>query len=262
MRSFKRLWHLMLTMALAMGLVGCGMPGTGAYAPRGTMDMTEAESLQIKSFNDGGLLDLLPLEDFDDEDFGVAALESDAEEGFDEAAIPGKSTTKIGYIRSVEDGQFFLQVSKGFFKKRELAFPLVAPTEKMGMKLAKLLNKRVILRGKTVDKETITLTRAFQVPSLAVIRELLNTGKIKGQVYDVRTMQTLDGASITARSLTDGRLYRVSSRRNGKFNLSRLAPGDYSLEVALPGYAITSIAKISVQKRKVSRDNVGLIPGY
>ena len=39
--------------------------------------------------------------------------------GAPRAAIAGKSTTKIGYVRSVEDGKFFLQVKKGFFKKKD-----------------------------------------------------------------------------------------------------------------------------------------------
>ena len=176
-------------------------------------------------------------------------------------AIAGKSTTKIGYVRSVEDGKFFLQVQKGFFKKKELSFPLVASSEKMGMRLAKLLNKRVIIRGKTVDKETVTLTRAFQIPSMSILSDLLNTGKINGKIYDARTMQTLDEASITVRSRNNGRLYRVTSRRNGSYNLSRLAPGDYTLEVALAGYARNGVAKITVQKRKASTTNVSLASG-
>ena len=264
MRAFKGVLNLVVAAALTAGLVGCGS-GTPSYATyRGASSaMSEQEAVQIKSFNDGGLLDLLPLEQFDDEDFGLEAADED--ENLDEAAaagIAGKSTTKIGYVRSVEDGKFFLQVTKGVFKKQELTYPLVAPTEKMGMKVAKLLNKRVIIRGKTVDKETVTLTRAFQIPSLNIISDLLNTGKIKGKIYDSRTMQTLDEASITVRSLNNGRLYRVNSRRNGAFSLSRLAPGDYNLEVALPGYARNGVAKITVQKRKVSEQNIGLAAGF
>ncbi|MNK83092.1 hypothetical protein D3C87_1028870 [compost metagenome] len=265
MRAFKSALHLVVATALTAGLVGCGMPGNGAYATYQGSDMSEQESLQIKSFNDGGLLDLLPLEEFEDEDFGLPSEEaetSEADEMIDAAAgTAGKSTTKIGYVRSIEDGKFFLQVSKGVFKKKELTFPLVASNEKMGMKLAKLLNKRVIIRGKTVDKETVTLTRAFQIPSLAIITELLNTGKIKGKIYDARTMQTLDEASITARSLNNGRIYRVTSRRNGSFNLCRLAPGDYTLEVSLAGFARNGVAKITVQKRKSSPQNIALTSG-
>jgi hypothetical protein len=267
MRAFKGVLHLVVAMTLTAGLVGCGTPGTASYATRSNTaltDMSDQEALQIKSFNDGGLLDLLPLEELEDEDFGIASdeLETGAsDEILDAAAIAGKSTTKIGYVRSVEDGKFFLQVKKGFFKKQELSFPLVASSEKMGMRLAKLLNKRVILRGKTEDKQTITLTRAFQIPSLSLISDLLNTGKIKGKIYDARTMQTLDEANITARSLNNGRLYRVTSRRDGSFSLTRLAPGDYTLEVALAGYARNGVAKITVQKRKVSQSNVSLAAG-
>lgn len=267
MRAFKSALHLVVATALTAGLVGCGMPGNGAYATYNSSSVSgisEQEAIQIKSFNDGGLLDLLPLEEFEDEDFGVTSEEietGEADEILDAAAIAGKSTTKIGYIRSIEDGKFFLQVTKGIFKKKELAYPLVAPTEKVGMRMAKLLNKRVIIRGKTVDKETVTLTRAFPLPSLAIISDLLNTGKIKGKIYDSRTMQTLDEASITVRSLNNGRLYRVNSRRNGSFNVSRLAPGDYTLEVSLAGYARNGVAKITVQKRKASAQNIGLASG-
>lgn len=260
MRTFKGVLHLVVAMALTTGLIGCGTPGTASYATR-TSDMSDQEAVQIQSFNDGGLLDLLPLEEFDDEDFGGVADELDEEPILDAAAIPGKSTTKIGYVRSVEDGKFFLQVSKGIFKKKDLSFPLVASNEKMGMRLAKLLNKRVILRGKTVDKETITLTRAFQVPSLSLISDLLNTGKIKGKIYDARTMQVLDEANVTLRSLNNGRLYRATSRRSGTYTFPRLVPGDYTVEVTLPGYARNGIAKITVQKRKVSPANLGLASG-
>lgn len=266
MRAHKGVLNLVVAMALTAGLVGCGTPGTASYATYNSSSaaVSEQEALQIKSFNDGGLLDLLPLEEFEDEDFGMA---SDGEEAMadepilDAAAIAGKSTTKIGYVRSVEDGKFFLQVTKGIFKKQELAFPLVASSEELGMKLSKLLNKRVIIRGKTVDKQTVTLTRAFQIPSMSILSDLLNTGKIKGKIYDARTMQALDEANITVRSLSNGRLYRVTSRRNGSFNLSRLAPGDYTLEVSLAGYGRNGVAKITVQKRKASTSNVPLASG-
>ncbi len=266
MKSFKGALHLVVALALTGGLVGCGAPSTASYSTSGTglKDMSEQESLQIKSFNSGDLLDLLPLDDLDDADFGgESELDENESEGIldaSTAAIAGKSTTKIGYVRSIEDGKFFLQVKKGFFKKKELSFPLVASSEKISMKLAKLLNKRVIVRGKSVDKETITLTRAFQIPSLTLISDLLNTGKIKGKVYDARTMQTLDEANVTARSLVNGRIYRVTSGRTGTFSVRRLPPGDYVLDVALPGYAPNGIAKLTVQKRKASHSNLGLTP--
>lgn len=261
MRRFKGVLSVVMAVALTTGLVGCGTGPSYATYRGMASDMTDSEAVQIKSFNDGGLLDLLPLEEFDDEDFGVQAA-AEEEEGIDASAIAGKSTTKIGYVRSVEDGKFFLQVNKGIFKKQELSFPLVAPTEGMNMKMAKLLNKRVIVRGKTTDKVTITLTRAFQVPSLNVISELLNTGKITGAIYDARTMQTLDEADITLRSLNTGRIYRTTSRRNGSFSVSRLAPGDYSIDVSLAGYVRNGVAKVTVQKRKVSKQNIGLASAY
>jgi hypothetical protein len=265
MKALKGVLHLAVAMALTAGLVGCGAPSTGSYASysMSASGISEQEALQIKSFNDGGLLDLLPLEELDDEDFGVTSLDdsSDANAIVDAAAVAGKSTTKIGYVRSVEDGKFFLQVQKGIFKKKDLSFPLVASSEQLGMKLAKLLNKRVIIRGKTADQDTVTLTRAFQLPSFSLLSDLLNTGKIKGKIYDARTMQTLDEANVTARSLNTGRLYRATSRRDGSFSFSRLTPGDYSLDVSLPGYAPNGVAKITVQKRKVSPTNIGLGSG-
>lgn len=262
MNSLKGVAHLVLALALTTGLVGCGTPVTGSYSMRTSGSVTgisEQEALQIRSYNEGGALDRLPLEELEEEDFGESSEGYEEEEPTPDL-FGSKSTTKIGYVRSVEDGKFYLQVNKGIFRKTELAFPLVASNEKMGMKLAKLLNKRVIVRGK-FDKETITPTRAFRVPTLTVLTDLLKTGKIKGRIYDSRTMQTLDEAEVTARSLTNGRLYRVTSRRNGTFSLCRLAPGDYTLEVSLPGYARNGIAKITVQRFKVKEANVGLASG-
>lgn len=265
MKAFKSVWHLAVALALTAGLVGCGTPGTASYATRSTSsltDMSDNEAMQIKSFNDGGLLDLLPLEELEDEDFGVEESESIALEDEDSASygvMASGKTTKIGYVRSIEDGKFFLQVSKGIFKKKDLSFPLVASTEDMNLKLGKLLNKRVILRGK-IDKETITPTRAFRVPTLNLISTLLNTGKIKGKVFNARTMQTLDEADVTARSLNTGRLYRIASKRDGSFSFCAMPPGDYTLEVSLAGYARNGVAKVTVQKRKVGAANVGLNP--
>ncbi|MNT54895.1 hypothetical protein D3C72_1920900 [compost metagenome] len=53
----------------------------------------------------------------------------------------------------------------------------------------------------------------------------------------------------------------MTSRRDGSFSLTRLAPGDYTIEVALAGYARNGVAKITVQKRKVSQQNVALASG-
>lgn len=244
-----------LATLLVLGLVGCGMPGT-ATSPRSlasssSSDMSQAESIEFDSLNNSGQLDEL-----DEEALAELADEAEGTSGY-EAQLLGRGSTKIGYIRSTEDGKFFLQAKKGFWKRKDVSYTLSPSKEDVSLKLAKRLNDRVLVRGTNKDG-TITVKSVYQVPDTKVVLDMLRTGCVSGKVYSGKTLVALNGASITLRSVDTGRIYRAVSKKDGRYRLGRLVPGDYTVEVTLAGYAKGTLSKVTVAKRKSTSANVPL----
>lgn len=244
-----------LAALLVLGLVGCGMPGTAtgprSLASSSTADLSRAESIEFDSLNNSGDLDEL-----DEEALAELADESEQASGYT-AQILGLGSTKIGYIRSTEDGKFFLQAKQGVWKRKDVSYTLVGSKEDVSLKLAKRLNDRVLVRGANKDG-TITVKSVYQVPDTKVVLDLLRTGCVSGKVYSGKTLVALGGASITLRSVDTGRIYRSVSKKDGRYRLGRLVPGDYTVEVTLAGYAKGTLAKVTVSKRKSTSANVPL----
>jgi sugar lactone lactonase YvrE len=59
------------------------------------------------------------------------------------------------------------------------------------------------------------------------------SGLVVGKVYDAQDLAALPGASVT---LTGGAVYSALTGADGSFNLGTLAPGNYSVAIALNGY--------------------------
>ena len=64
----------------------------------------------------------------------------------------------------------------------------------------------------------------------------LSTSTIKGQV-SVGTAASQAGLAVSAVNKANGTLYRTTTRTDGSYVLTGLAPGDYEIRVALPGGA-------------------------
>lgn len=251
-----KMFRTALAVLLAAGLAGCGMPGTATSVNRSiasspNADMSKAESVEFDSLNNSGQLDEL-----DEEALNELAEEGDVASGY-EAQILGLGSTKIGYIRSTEDGKFFLQAKQGIWKRKDVSYTLVASKEDVSLKLAKKLNARVLVRGANKDG-TITVKSLFQVPDTSVVLDMLRTGCVSGKVYNGKTLVALSGAAVTLRSVDTGRIYRATSKKDGRYRIGRLVPGDYTVEIVLAGFSKGTLAKVTVAKRKSTSANVPL----
>jgi outer membrane receptor protein involved in Fe transport len=71
-----------------------------------------------------------------------------------------------------------------------------------------------------------------------------NTGKIGGKIIDKKTSETLIGASVVIQGTTIG----VATDVDGKYLISNLQPGTYSVIVGYVGYQSKSISDVVVNK--------------
>ncbi len=81
-----------------------------------------------------------------------------------------------------------------------------------------------------------------------------NTGKIAGTVTDKKTGETLIGVSVKISGTTKG----VGTDVEGRYLLSGLAAGKYTLEFSYVGYSIKKITEIEVTESNVTVANVVL----
>jgi len=248
--------RIALAILLAATLGGCGMPGTAtglnrSVASSATADMSKAESVEFDSINNSGQLDEL-----DEEALNELADEGDVASGY-EAQLLSLGSTKIGYIRSTEDGKFFLQAKQGIWKRKDVSYTLVGAKEDVSLKFAKKLNDRVLVRGTNKDG-TITVKSVYQVPDTSVVLDMLRTGCVSGKVYSGKTLAALSGAAVTLRSVDTGRIYRATTKKDGRYRMGRLVPGDYTVEITLAGYSKGTLSKVTVTKRKSTSANVPL----
>lgn len=256
--------RMALALLVAATLTGCGsVANTGAALPKvassSSANMSQAESVQIENFNESGYLDELDEEVFEELD-PAAFGEEDAE--YSTLALSGilsKGSTKIGYIRSTEDGQFMLQAKQGLWKRTDVSYTLTPNGEAVSLKLATKLNKKVLLRGAS-DGTKMTVKSVYMVPDLAVVTDLISTGYVSGKIYSGRTLNGLLAATVTLRHLDTNRIFRATTKKDGTFKICRLAPGDYTLEAAIAGYNKGVLSKVTVSKRKKTSANVPLTP--
>ncbi len=81
------------------------------------------------------------------------------------------------------------------------------------------------------------------------------SGLVVGKVYDAQDLTALPGASVT---LTGGAVYSALTGADGSFNLGTLAPGNYSVAIALNGY-VTVNGTATVVGGQTLTINQGLI---
>ena len=260
-------WAIAL-VALGVGLSACGQPTTGAVALKGAG--TQAALSPVFGARDAEVgaetnLETLNLQtDLDGVDEGdLADLATSAGLPVPEATASepaGKRMTKVGFVRSNEDGRFFLQVRKGFlWWKKDTAVPLVGRDDKGTQSLAAHLNKKVIVCGR-IQGESLSLTRVLSVPDFGVVWDLLSKGRVAGQVFDARTRVALPMADVTVRSFGNGRLWRAKADRNGRFRIGRLEAGAYTLEARSADFRLAYKDKVTVRKRDTAEVLIGLSP--
>jgi hypothetical protein len=260
--------RLALALLLAGGLTACGNAnpyGPGLSGAGARSDISSAESAQLDSVNEGGLLD-----DLDDTALtSLAPADSTDASATDPSLAPsgetvqglsglfGKTSTKCGYIRSDADGKFYLQYKKGFIHQSNVSLPIAGKDEAEQLKVAKYLNDKVLVRG-LMSGSTLNVSAVYDIPDLGVVMNLIKDGCVHGKIYDAKTFVAKAGAAITLQSLANNQIYRAVSKSSGEYHVPFLAPGDYTLKVTLAGYASGSLAKVTIKKRKTTAANVPL----
>ncbi len=271
-----------LVAAIAgMLLAGCGQSPVASYGSTasaskagstvGARDAEVGAETNMMNINSTGELDGLTDEDIASLDptaqIDIAAADDQdaADELFGKKKTPeaakAKTVTKCGFIRSNTDGKFFLQITKGFlWWKRESSIPLAGADENAGLKLAKALNKKVLIRG-PLQGETVVTKTVFNLPDFGAIWDLLSKGSLNGTAYDSRTKVGLAHAEITVKSFATGRMWRTKSDTKGNYSIGRLEAGEYEITAKSADYSLGAKDKISVKKRTASKVHLALEPG-
>lgn len=268
MQSLKRLGSLLLAFCLVLSLVACGqathpnalpqIPLTSAPdADTSALDFTADEAAKAAAFNRSGELDLLDIADFE-EALGVKAVAVAAQEGG--AILEGgvgffnpQRRTRMGYIRAVQDGSFFL-VLKG---DRPVA--LQGRDGKRDGRIAKFLNRKVIVRG-ILDDKGFLVEHLMPIPSFKYVTDLLTTGRVAGAVYSRDTRQGMQGALVTLTQLSTGYLFRTQTNSRGSFQIRGLAPGEYKVQVGLGGFQPVVMESIGVRRGKKTTLYLPVLP--
>lgn len=256
MQSIKRLGSMVLVFCLSMVLVACGQPmnssaphwqvSAGQEADTSAMDFTPDEAAKALELNRSGALDSVEIADFEAA-LGVAAVQVapqadailDAGAGF----FKPQRKTRMGYVRSIQDGSYLLVLNG------EKAVTLEGKDGKRDARVAKFLNRKVIVRG-ILDDKGFLVEHIMAIPSFKYVTDLFYTGRIAGAVYSKETRQSLQGALITVTQLSTGYLFRTQTNSRGNFQFRGLEPGEYKVQVGLGGFQPVVMETIGIQRGK------------
>src|SRR5262245_15731561 len=104
------------------------------------------------------------------------------------------------------------------------------------------------LKGWLMIAATLALTvLSFATPAFAQ----QPTGSIEGTVTDP-SGAVINGATITARDVTNNQSRSTSSRSDGKYLIQQLSPGVYEIKVSAQGFKSTVISNVKVDVGKTS----------
>ncbi|MNR87094.1 hypothetical protein D3C86_675190 [compost metagenome] len=256
MQSLKRLGSMVLVFCLSMVLVACGQMNTsapqwqvkvGQEADTSALDFTADEAAKAVELNRSGELDTFEIADFEAA-LGVSAVTVapvqadsilDAGAGF----FSPQRKTRMGYIRTLQDGSYLL-VLKG-----ETTVALQGKDGKRDARVAKFLNRKVIVRG-ILDDKGFLVEHIMAIPSFKYVTDLFTTGRIAGAVYSKETRQSLQGALITLTQSSTGYLFRTQTNTRGTFQFRGLEPGEYKVQVGIGGFQPVVLESIGVQRGK------------
>ncbi len=269
----------------AVALAGCGAAspdlGSSAYGSAasgfssgsgyGASDAQVGADTNIMELNSAGDLsslsdaDLMSLDNTTDDNAApVAANDPTVQDlaaapaNVSPAASTGATMTKVGIVRSDANGQFFLQINKGFlWWETQVSLPLVAPDTNTNLRIASDLNCKVIMRG-SADGNACMVRLMYKVPDFAIIWDLFTEGHISGKAYDSVTMAGLPNASVTIKSDANGRIWRAVTQTDGSYNVGQLDPGVYDVYSTAAGYASSGDQQITVSKMHTSTVNLSM----
>lgn len=262
-------WHRGLAGVLLLTLVGCGQAAPQTSLARvsatqaGIQPGFGARDAEVGPETNMEVLNLqTDLDEVDEADLNDLAVEQ-GEVLTPEASASepqGRRMTRVGFIRSNEDGRYFLQIRKGsLWWKKEVALPLAPRDEQGRLALAERLNRKVIVRGR-LQGESLLTTCVVRLPDFGTIWDLLSKGRMAGKVYDARTMAALPLAEITVRSFGNGRLWRARADRAGQFRVGRLEAGAYEVTARSADYRIGLRDKVTIKRRDTAQVLLGLSP--
>lgn len=257
MQSLKRFWMAALALCLSVVLVACGQTMTPSASPwqvtAGTevdasaLDFTADEAAKAVELNRSGDMDALAIGDFE-EALGVKAVSVAGQatqallEGGSGVYAPQRKT-RMGYVRSIQDGSYLL-VLKG-----EVSVALEGKDGKRDARIAKFLNRKVIVRG-ILDQKGFLVEHIMLVPSFSTVTDLFTKGRITGAVYSKVTRQGMQGALVTLTQESTGYLFRTQSNAQGGFQFRGLEPGEYKVQVGLGGFQPVVLEGIGVQRAR------------
>ncbi len=277
----------LLAATFAVALAGCGTAGTdlgtSAYGSAGygsglssgsgygASDAQVGVDTNIMELNSAGDLsslsdaDLMSLDNAADDNAAPVSASDPTVQALaqiptnvSQTAVTGPTMTKVGIVRSNANGQFFLQINKGFlWWQTQVSLPLVAPDTNTDLRIASDLNCKVIMRG-TEDGNACLVHLMFKVPDFAVIWDLFTEGHIAGKAYDTATMAGLPDASITIKNDANGRIWRAVTHGDGSYSVGELVPGVYDVYATAAGYGSAPDQQITVSKMHTSTVNLAM----
>ncbi len=263
MQSLKRFWNMVLVCCMSLVLVACGqtnVPSTpwqvsvGQEADTSAMDFTSDEAAKAAELNRSGELDAVEITDFE-EALGVTAVVVSAQQiqAVSGGVFAPQRKTRMGYVRSIQDGSYLL-VLKG-----ETSLALEGKDGKRDARIAKFLNRKVIVRG-ILDDSGFMAEHLMPIPSFKFVTDLFLKGRVAGSVYHKATRHGMQGALITLTQESTGYLFRTQSNSRGNFHVNGLEAGEYKIQVGLGGFQPVELVNVGVKRAKRTTIYVPVLP--
>ncbi|MEB3236872.1 MAG: carboxypeptidase-like regulatory domain-containing protein [Candidatus Sericytochromatia bacterium] len=256
-------------MAVVLAVVGCGQVAPQAslaarsQVPTASQPVFGARDAEVGPEANMEVLNLqTDMDEIDEADLAdLAAEQGDIMSPEATASEPqGKRMTRVGFIRSNEDGRFFLQIRKGsLWWKKEAAIPLAGRDEQGRLLLAQRLNSKVVVRGR-LQGETLVTACIVRLPDFGAVWDLLSKGRMAGKVYDARSLVVLPLAEVTVRSFGNGRIWRARADRQGLFRIGRLEAGAYEVTARSADYRLGLRDKVTIRRRDTAQVLLALTP--
>ncbi|MBO9541539.1 carboxypeptidase regulatory-like domain-containing protein [bacterium] len=261
-----------LSLVMAIAISACGMSPQGSPTAlyqsnsgaidTSAQDFTDEEALKASELNQSGDLDSKEFGEFETALGRTATTLSTAERQtaglFDSPAggyFSVKRATKIGYVRSIEDGKYMLTL-----KKETTQISVTGSDGKRDRRIEGYLNRKVVLRGIVMANGQLMVEHIITIPTFKSVTDLFFKGRLAGTVYIASNKQGLVGALVVAKAGSTGYLYRTQTDRTGNFQFSGLEPDTYSLTVGLGGFKGASQTGLGVLKGKKTSLMIPMTP--
>lgn len=272
MLQARRLLIPALSLVMAIALSACGMNSQVAPSAlqqtavgaidTSAQDFTDEEAVKASDLNKSGELDAPEFGEFETALGRKATTLTSAERktsGLFDSPGGGffsvKRTTKIGYVRSIEDGKYLLTL-----KKETTPISVIGSDGKRDRRIEGFLNRKVVLRAIVMANGQLMVEHIITIPTFKSVTDLFFKGRLAGTVYIASNNQGLVGALVVAKAGSTGFLYRTQTDRTGNFQFSGLEPDTYSLTVGLGGFKGASQTGLAVLKGKKTSLMVPMTP--